>query len=371
MIYVKPKQPKTTIQLDKLVFCCKSTIEDNFNYAVEHIPEYYFESEFQFSQTKLIRFQDPAKRFRHSFRVLYNDKQMGNIDFCMYGALFDNLIRFTVFNEVFYNDTLKYIPDVLKDLNLEINNFNKIDIAIDFHDYDIEQVLRQNLRDKDNSVRLFKDMIKDRNKVIREITYYHHGSLNNPFKIRSILIKNKKGTYELSCYNKTEEIKQSGKEYINDYHRDRNPKFTKLYRFEIRLTYDEIHRYIKKYKKPIIFNDIMNPEFLHTMFSEYLDRIIVIYKNGQSKRKRKKISLIPPVDIVPPAGILQPTLSDNIFNIQQSDNKINANINFNKIKDNIINEYINQYKEIKYRHEIFINKISNNINNYKICNSSI
>lgn len=120
------KQPKTTIQLDKLVFCCKSTIEDNFNHAVECNPEYYFESEFQFSQTKLIRFQDPAKRFRHSFRVLYNDKQMGNIDFCMYGALFDNLIRFTVFNEVFYNDTLKYVPNVLKSLNLEINNFNKM-----------------------------------------------------------------------------------------------------------------------------------------------------------------------------------------------------------------------------------------------------
>lgn len=225
------------------------------------------------------------------------------------------------------------------------------------------------MRDKSNSVRLFRDMIKDRNQVIKEITYYNHGSLNNPFKVRSILIKNKKGTYELSCYNKTEEIKQSGKEYINDYHKLHNPKFKKLYRIEIRLTSDEIRRYIKKHKKPISFNDVINPEFLHTVFSEYLDRIIVIYKNGQSKRKREKISLIPPVQIVPPVGILQPTLSDNIFDTQQSDNKINANINFNKIKDSIINEYLNEIKIEKYRHQIFINKISNNINNYKIYNS--
>ena len=284
-------------------------------------------------------------------------------------STFDNLIRFTVFNEVFYNNTLKYIPDVLEDLNLEINNFNKIDIAIDLHDYNIEKVLRQNLRDKDNSVRLFTDMIKDRNKVIREITYYNHGSLNNPFKIRSILIKNKKNTFELSCYDKTEEIKQSGKEYINDYHKLHNPKFKKIYRIEVRLIYEEIRRYIKKHKKPISFNDVINPEFLHTVFSEYLDRIIVIYKNGQSKRKREKISLIPPIEIVPPAGILQATLSENIPQPQQSDNKINTIINSNKIKNSIINEYINQHKEIKYRHEIFINKISNNTNKYKIYNS--
>lgn len=369
MIYVKPKQPKTTIQLDKLVFCCKSTIEDNFNYAVEHNPEYYFETEFQFNLTKLIRFQDPAKRFRHSFRVLYNDKQIGNIDFCMYGALFDNLIRFTVFNEVFYNDTLKCIPDVLKDLNLEINNFNKIDAAIDCYNYDIEHVLRKNIRAKDNTVKLLGQIIKDRDQVLEEITYYHHCSQNNIYLVRSILIKNKKNSFELSCYDKTEEIKQSGKVYINDYHKLHNPKFKKIYRIEIRLASEEIRRYIKKHKKPIAFNDVINPEFLHKVFSEYLDRIIVIYKNGQSKRKREKISLIPPVEIVPPAGILQATLSDNIFNTQQSDNKINTIVNSNEIKNSIINEYINQYKEIKYRHEIFINKISNNINNYKIYNS--
>ncbi|NDV78613.1 hypothetical protein [Dysgonomonas sp. 511] len=357
----KRKQyPKATIQLDKLVFCCKSTVEDNFNYAVECNPNYYFEPEFQFNQTKLIRFQDPAKRFKHSFKVLYKDKQIGSIDFNMYGALFDNLIRFTVLNEVFYNNTLKCVPVALKDLNLEINNFNKIDVSIDCYNYDIEHVLRKNIRAKDNTVKLFGQMIKDRDKVIREITYYNHGSRNNPYLIRSILIKNKKGTFELSCYNKTEEIKQSKKEYINDYHKEQNSKFSKLFRIEVRLTYDEIHRYIKKHKKPISFDDIMNAQFLHEMFSEYLDRIIVIYKNGTNKRKRDKVSLIPTIDIVPSEGILQPTLPDTILLPQHSENETNNIKNF----DNIKNSIINQYKEVKYKHEIFINKINNNINKY-------
>ncbi|MFT4168489.1 MAG: hypothetical protein QM653_05155 [Dysgonomonas sp.] len=360
------KHPKTTIQLDKLVFCCKSTVEDNFNYAVEHNPGCYFETEFQFNQTKLIRFQDPAKRFKHSFKVLYKGKQIGNIDFLMYGALFDNLIRFTVVNEVFYNDTLKYIPDALKDLNLEINNFNKIDIAIDCYDYDIEKELRKNLRDKDNQVKLLGDFIKDRNKIIREVTYFNHGSLNNPFKVRTILIKNKKGTFELSAYNKTEEIKQSKKEYINEYHKHHNSKFTNLFRIEVRLTYDEIHRYIKKHKKPILFEDIMSLEFLYKVFTEYYDRIIVFYKNPENKRKREKISIIPAIEILPSEGILQPTLPNTMLLSQHSDI-----INKEYIKNSIINEYINQYKEIKYRHEIFINKISNNINKYKIYNNSI
>lgn len=351
----KKPQPKATIQLDKLVFSCVSTVEDNFNYAVEHNPYYYFETEFQFNQTRLIRFQDPAKRFKHSFKVLYKNKQIGNIDFLMYGALSNNLIRFTLFNEVFYNNTLTYIPDVLKDLNLEINNFSKIDIAIDLHDYDIVQVLRQNLRDKNNSVRLLKNMIQDRNKVVKEIIYYNHGSLNNPFKIRSILIKNKKGTCELSCYNKTEEIKQSGKEYINDYHKDYNPEFTKLYRIEIRFTYDEIRRYIKKHKKSISFNDVTNPQFQYNMFSEYLDRIIVIYRNGASKRKREKIHLLPTLEIVPPQGILQPTLPTPISATQYTNlnRLINSNIDF-----------YNEYKYEKYKQELFINGINNNINKY-------
>lgn len=358
------KQPKATIQLDKLVFCCKSIVEDNFNYAVEHNPEYYFETEFQFGQTKLIRFQDPDKRFKHSFKVFYNDKHIGCIDFNMYGALFNNLIRFSVTNEVFYNNTLQCIPTVLNDLNLEINNFNKIDIAVDCYDYDIEKELRKNLRDKDNHVKLLGDFIKDRNEVIREVTYFNHGSLNNPFKVRTILIKNKKGTFELSAYNKTEEIKQSKKEYINEYHKKHNSEFSKLCRIEVRLTYDEIHRYIKKHKKPISFEDIMSIEFLYKVFIEYYDRIIEFYKNPENNRKREKISIIPPIEILPSEGILQPTLP-NTISLPQHSNIINKEY----IKNSIINECLNDYKSQKYRHKIFINKINNNINKYKIYNS--
>lgn len=282
---------KAAILLDKLVFNCKSIVEDNFNYAVENIPEHFNKIEFRFNHTKLIRCQDPSNRFKHSFRVCHQDIQIGHIDFNMYGNTFNDLIRFTVHNEAFYNDGLKFIPDALNDLCLEIHNFTKIDIAMDCYDYDIEQVIRRHLRKKDNQIKLLGRIIYDRNQIQKNITYYNHGSLNNQFKVRSILIKNKKGTFELACYNKTEEIRYSKKEYINSYHKKNNPEFKKLYRIEIRLKYDEIHRYIKK-KQIFTLQNMMDSLFLYKIFTEYLDRTITFFSN-ENKKKREKIFFLP------------------------------------------------------------------------------
>lgn len=365
MSYVKSKRPKATIQLDKLVFSCKSIIEDNFNDIIECNPKYYLESEFKFNQTKLIRSSDPSNRFKHSFKVLYNDSQVGDIHFCMYGALLNDLIRFTVRNEVFYTDTLKCIPNVLHDLNLEINNFTKIDVAVDCYNYNIEHVVRKNIRVKDNTIKLLGKLVKDRDQTLEQITYYHKGTQNNIYKFRSLLIQNNKNTFELTCYDKSEEIKQSGKEYINDYHRLHNPKFKNLYRIEVRLKTDEIYRYIKKHRKVISFNDVMNPEFLQSVFNEYLDRIIVAYKNGQSKRKREKVSLVPPITFVASEGILQPSLP--VFKIvcERIDIQHDNIINKDKIKESIINGYIEENKDLYYRNNIFMNKGINNFNKVK------
>lgn len=356
MTYVKKKQPKATIQLDKLVFSCKSVIEDNFDYAIEHDSKCIFETEFDFNDTRLVRTIDPSAKFKHSYIVLHNKKEVGRLDFKIFGNHFYDLIRFTVLNEVFYTNTLQYIPNVLHDLNLEINNFTKIDVAVDCYNYNIEHIIRKNIRAKDNTIKLLGKLVKDRDQTLEQITYYHKGSQNNIYKFRSLLIQNNKKTFELSCYDKTEEIKQSGKEYINNYHRLQKPKFNNLYRIEFRLTTDEISRYIKKHKKTISFNDVMNPEFLHSVFNEYLDRIIVAYKNGQSRRKREKISLVPFITFVPSEGILQPTLAVPIIEHQQIDIEQDRTIIYNKMRNNIINKYIKDNNELNYIDNIFINK---------------
>lgn len=312
----KKKQPQSTIVLDKLEFSCISLLEDNFNHAVEHNPNYYFKNEFTFGKTQLKRTQDPSNRYKHSFKVYYESKLMGTINFCLYYGTIYDMLSFSVHNEVFYNDTLKYIPNVLNDLNLSINNFKAIDIALDSYDFDSEQAIRRALKDKNTIVKLNGRIIYDRNKVTKEITYYNSGSLNNPYKLRTILIKgkNKKNRKELRCYDKKKEIKEiSGKDYQLEFHKKQNPKCKNVFRSEIVLKYEEISRYNKKIKRPITIEDLMRQEFLYNMFTEYFSRIISVTK--EIKRKKEYVKLVSAIEFVSSEGILQPTPTNTINSI--------------------------------------------------------
>lgn len=344
--------PTSTILIDKLIFSCISEVEDNFDYTVTHDPEYWHE-DFTFGQTKLIRTQDPSNRYRHSYKVYYGKYLMGVLDFSLYNSgIYTNMLRFTVHNEVFYKYRLKYIPIVLDNLNLKINNFKQIDIAIDSYKHNVEQAIRRNLKDKNNIVRLFKPIIKDRDMTLKQITYYNSGSLNNPYQLRSILIKSKDGRKELACYDKKEEIdKVSKKDYILKFHQEQNPKCKKVYRAEIRFQYEELRRYIKKIKRPIVFDDLLDPQFLNNMFFEYLDRIITIYKG--TGKKKTKIQLVDKPPILQSQGILQPTLS-----VSESIPSIHKNGYFN------FDKFINEYSNNLYNNQVFINSIRNNMNNY-------
>ena len=347
--------PSSTIGLDKLVFSCISTVDDNFNYIVAHAPEYCYH-DFKFDKTKLIRTQDLTNRFRHSFKVYYDTSLMGVIDFSMYGkGIYDGIVRFSLDNESLYNGTLKYIPTILNCLNLKINNFTKIDIALDSYVINIEQVLRRALKDKGNNIKLFNHIVKDRNKVLKEITYFNSGSLNNTYKLRTILIRDKKKRKELICYDKKEEINEvSKKDYILKYHQKQNPQYKKIYRAEIRFSYEEIRRYSKKIKRTITFDDLLDPQFLTDMFFEYFNRIITIYK-GQG-RKKTKIQLIDKPDILlHPQGILQPTPT-----VSNSTSSISKNGYFDL--DKFMNEYFNNL----HKNQTLRNNIKNKVNIYLI-----
>ncbi|WP_163321221.1 hypothetical protein [Dysgonomonas sp. 520] len=366
----KKKQPTATIVLDKLVFSCESTVEDNFNDVVEHDPNYILAHEFNFNNTKLERAQDPSKRYKHSFQVFYKGDLIGVIDFKPVGRLHSDLIRFTVCNEVFYKDRLKYVPHVLTDLNLQLHNFTRIDIALDCYKFNPEQEIRRNLRKKTNTIKLLGKYIEDRNQVIKEITYYNHGSLNNPYKIRTILIQNKKKTFETECYDKDEEIKESGKDYILEFHKLQNPQMKNLHRAEVRLKYEEIRRFIKKQKKPLTFDDLFNQQFLYNTFTKYLDRTITIYEN--QGKKKVKLSLSPIPVIQSPKGILQPTLPALISLSYNSDNKNFKFISNNNSEIIYKNNYNNKYTITDTSNDIFIyklnnsNKIMNNIQTMQI-----
>lgn len=283
-----------TIQLDKLVFSCISTVNNNFNCQIDENENYKLIERLTYNSTILIRTKDFSNRFKHTYNVFYIGKRIGTVDFNMFGGGFSKeLIRFTVFNEVFYNDTLKCLFDVLKDLNLEINNFSKIDIAIDFQNHNVENMLRRAIRNKKNEIKVL-NRFKDRDERVREILYENQGSPNNPYEVQTTYIKNKKETLMACVYNKMDEIDLSRKDYILEYHKSFSYKFKSLFRFEIRLKYEEIYRYLDKHPCSISLENLQKPEFLYSLFEHNLSRLIEIY-NGIGK-KRKKVSLIPPFE---------------------------------------------------------------------------
>ena len=277
------------IGTDKTVFSCTSTVSDNFNEVVKYYPELTLDTKLTFENTTLTQTMDVSHRYKYSYIVDFNNNKMGQIDFDQFGYSWKDGIRFTVDNPVFYNGTQCYLPNVLDDLNLKINNFTYIDIAIDSYTFNAEQVLRRNLKNKENQVRIMHEIIKDRTTTIDNITYFNKGSLNNPFKVRSISIKNKEGSKEFFVYDKREEINYSDKGYILDFHKTKNPKLKNIYRSELRMTYKAIHYYEHEViKKLITLDDLLDKEFLYSMFTYHLKTLISI-----KDVRKKEIPLYP------------------------------------------------------------------------------
>ncbi|MDR0423001.1 MAG: hypothetical protein LBH46_00235 [Rickettsiales bacterium] len=272
-----------------MIFSCSSTVSDNFDEALRYYPELSLEKHLIFGNTTLTQTTDISNRYKYSYIVNYKDYKMGQIDFGQLGRLWNDRIKFSTDNPVFYNNTQPYLSDVMKDLNLKVENFTNIDIAIDSYNFNSEQVLRRNLKNKENQVRLFHTIIRDRTETIDGITYFNKGSLNNPYKVRSISIKDKNKTKEYFVYDKLEEIDYSGKDYILEFHKTKNQKMKNLYRAEVRLEYDAIRYYWHEVlKRPITLEDLLDKEFLYSMFTYHLKTAISI-----KDAKKKEIPLFP------------------------------------------------------------------------------
>ena len=282
-------ETQATIGLDKLVFSCTSTVNDNFDEATKYNPISTLAPQLTFGNTTLTHATDLSHRYKYSYTVNFNNNKMGRVDFDQFGYSWQDRIRFSVDNTVFYNNTQSYLSKVLEDLNLKIENYTNIDIAIDSYNFNSEQVLRRNLKNKDNKVRIFHEIIKDRTKTIDNITYFNKGSLNNPFKVRSVSIKDKKEIKEYFVYDKLEEIEFSEKKYILEYHKIKNQNLKNIYRGEIRCKYDAIKYYENEIiKKLITLDDLLDKDFLYSMFCYHLKTIISI-----KDCNKKEIQLFP------------------------------------------------------------------------------
>ncbi len=283
------KNVSATIQLDKLIFSCSSTVDDNFNEAIKYHKSMTF-TEQVFGETTLTPAGDLSHRYKYSYTVCHAGNKMGQIDFCLFGQSWaDDRIRFSVDNAVFYNNTFHLLPQLLENLFLQVESFTSIEIAIDNYTLSLEQIIRRGLKSKENSVILLRKKVKDRNKLLKEVIYYNCGTLNNPFKYRTLYIKNKKKTFGIKAYNKREEIASVSKHknYILDYHQQHNPNYHNIFRLEVNLAYEELRRYQKKHGD-ITLNNLLDKGFLHSLLKEYFDKLLVIRDS-----KGQKIEFVP------------------------------------------------------------------------------
>jgi hypothetical protein len=101
-----------------------------------------------------------------------------------------------------------------------------------------------------------------------------------------------------------------------DYHKEHNPNYKHIYREEIRLESEELQRLEKKRKKPITLTDLLSKEFLYEVFTEYIDRIIVIRDS-----KNKKIDLFPKPFLGSCEGKLPLTPASGRYASQSIENK--------------------------------------------------
>jgi hypothetical protein len=385
---------ESTIQLDKLGLCCTSTVEDNFNHAIMFYPDEAFKYSHSFGKTILTQAIDDSRRYKYCYMVNHAGYCMGKIKFCLLGQPHhDDKVWLQIANKVFYNNTLQFLPSIFENLNLHLNNVTKVEIALDSYVFFFEPHIRRCLRNKDNKVKLLGRYI-NRKALEQRIRYWNYGSLDNPFKVRTLYIKSKrkisypkkkkqgnneepddkknpKTTIELIAYNKLEEIQNFSphKTYILDYHKAHNPNYKHIYREEIRLESEELRRLEKKRKSPITLADLLSKEFLYEVFTEYIDRIIVIKDS-----KGKKIDLFPKPFLGDCEGKLPLTLPQSENAPQLVENKEisiieNENIFFNNKED--LRE---DFEEIIYNNPIYFEYHENNkeiIGNYQAENQSI
>jgi len=292
-MFTKNEENDGIILLDKLVFSCISSVEDNFDSAVTNNPSLNLELEFKFGNTKLKRTQYLKSDYRHTFKVYHGQHLIGVVSFGLIRSnIYDGMVKFAVDNEVFYNGAIKRLQCALNDLNLKINNYTQIDIAIDSCKFNSEQIVRRGLNDKENRIVKYKRS-QERDEWFKEKVGYQSGTPNNPFASRTIHLKNevKKPSQrlELCCYNKYLEIKHvSHKEYILDYHANQRKKkrIQQLYRCEVRISGRKIYDYEREILKRIItLEDLMDKDFLYEMFKIHVDKVLKIYKGKSCKNK--------------------------------------------------------------------------------------
>jgi len=183
--------------------------------------------------TKLVLMSryDVSNNYRFNYQVIVNGTDLGYISAHNISPMVGRgLLSFTLFNQALYTGFVGMMEQFLTDFELCPVNVTKIDIAVDSHVNVVESFITY-FTQPDAYHYLYKSTGSQNIGINFAGKQYRSGEQS--ITLSPAISKDKK----FRMYNKTEELKTSGKQYITEYHEANGLDITKpIYRVELVLT---------------------------------------------------------------------------------------------------------------------------------------
>lgn len=220
-----------------------------------------------------------TEKFKCVFKVYYEYREFGQIQIFPRSSILDeNTIFLQVQNENFYNglDILHILNELINIHGLELKTITRCDVFLDNYGF-LNGVTLDELDYLINSNQIISNTrVKSKSK--------HDGKRGGKFMNNGFYWGERKNHRFLKIYNKTEEIKESGKTYISEFHNLNGLTEEPIQRLEYVLKNDFF-----KYNESFELKDLFDPKALF----ELLDlarkgHFSFVIEDGQKRNDRKK-----------------------------------------------------------------------------------
>ena len=187
----------------------------------------------------------------------------------------DNMVLYTPLYPT--TSIASFLYFITEDLSLSYNNITRLDIAVDSSvNYPVR--IKKAIRDLELTPVILRKAYPEPKEIIDKLLYIHSGDRLR-YRTTTISISSKDKDTALCAYNKTEEIQESGKDYITEWDEIKPT----IYRLEVRLKRAALIDYLEK--RSLSFEDIyyrlLDKELLFDMFLFYSDRLLH-FRKGRS-----------------------------------------------------------------------------------------
>lgn len=180
----------------------------------------------------------------------------------------DNRMLYTPF----YPDTpaachIHYIADCL---SLNFNNITKLDISADSNTNYFARI-KKAIRNMDLVPIVLGSAYPEKKTIISKLLYIHTADRER-YRTNSISISSSEKDFSLAVYNKTEEIGDSGKEYIREW----TSLNDTIHRVEVRLKRTAIKDYLLANSATFedLYLNLFDKELLFSIFCYYSDKLL-------------------------------------------------------------------------------------------------